>query len=91
MADQSPQTQPGWYEISDMHQTLRFWDGTGWTDEMAPAPPRDQRLSPLALIGVVAIGVVLGWFLIWLGAQAAPDTFYWPVKFVVEDLPGPLR
>ena len=28
--------------------------------------------------------MVLGWALIWAGAQAAPDAFYWPVKFVVE-------
>jgi hypothetical protein len=35
--------------------------------------------------------MVVGWFLIWLAAQAAPDTFYWPVKFVVNELPAGLR
>jgi hypothetical protein len=75
-----------------MHQTLRFWDGSEWTDDMAPAPPKGERgLSTLAQVGVVAVGVVIGWFIIWVGAQAAPDTFYWPVKFVVEDLPSVLR
>ena len=28
--------------------------------------------------------MILGWAVILIGAQLAPDAVYWPVKFVVE-------
>lgn len=78
--------EPGWYEYAG---GLRFYDGNGWTDHYAPparhAGPMEIDYGKIAL--AVAGGVVLGWFLIWLGAQVAPNEVYWPVKFVVEELP----
>ena len=49
------------------------------------------RADPDRLSDVAQVGVVIGWLIIWAGAQADPETLYWPVKFVVEDLPSGLR
>lgn len=81
--------QRGWYDYAG---GLRFWDG-GWTDLYAP-PTRQQLPDPInywKIAEAVAGGIVMGWFLIWLGAQVLPDYVYWPVKFVVEELPAGLR
>jgi hypothetical protein len=74
----------GWYEESD---GLRYWDGSAWTAQRAPKPP-PPPLSQRAMASAVLLGVLAAWFVIWLLAQIAPDTFYLPVKFVVEDLPN---
>ena len=70
----------GWYPAPDMHQTLRFWDGDEWTDDMAPAPPQATGPDAVTRVVIIAVGLVVGWLLIWLGAQAAPDTFYFPIR-----------
>jgi hypothetical protein len=77
----------GWY---DFNGGKRYWDGGAWTHHFAYVPPpvAPERISYIGIALAVAIGMVAGWFVIWLGAQEAPDTFYWPVKFVVEDLPN---
>lgn len=90
----TPETHPddqwdrGWYEYAG---GLRFWDG-GWTDHYAPptrmSPP--EQINYFAIVLAVAVGMVIGWLVIWILAQIAPDTFYWPVKFVVEELPSGL-
>lgn len=43
---------PGWYEGESSH-SLRYWDGTGWTDQFRPrypqisaGPDRGERASP---------------------------------------------
>lgn len=91
----TPETHPdegwerGWYEYAG---GLRFWDG-GWTDHYAPpirmTPP--DRINYFNIVLAVAVGMVVGWLAIWILAQIAPDTFYWPVKFVVDELPNGLR
>ncbi len=73
----------GWYE-DDVG--LRFWDGSQWTDQRAPKPA--EPISQRALASAVLVGVLAAWFVVWLLAQFAPDTFYIPVKFVVEELPS---
>jgi hypothetical protein len=78
----------GWYEFAG---GLRFYDGNSWTDHYAP-PARNPKPIDYGKITLsVAGGMILGWFLIWLGAQVAPDEIYWPVKFVVEELPEGFR
>lgn len=90
----TPETHPdqewerGWYRYAG---GLRFWDN-GWTEHYAPP----MRLEPTSIdywkiAGAVALGMVIGWFLIWLGAQISPDHIYWPVKFVVKELPEAFR
>ena len=91
----TPETHPdeewgrGWYEYAG---GLRFWDG-GWTEHYAP-PTRikpSEEINYWLITLAVAGGLVLGWFVIWLGAQIDPDHIYWPVKFVVEELPPGLE
>ena len=79
------QTPAGWYEDSG---GLRFWDGSRWTDNFAPPPPVDRvPLTPNHIASAVFKGVLAALFVVWLGAQIAPDEIYLPVKFVVEELP----
>jgi proline-rich tail region repeat protein len=76
-------TPPGWY---DNEGGLRFWSGSQWTEQRAPTPPpAPKSIGIVEVIAGVALGMVLGWAIIYLGAQLAPEAFYWPVKFVVEE------
>lgn len=85
-AQESGGYEPGWY---DYHGGLRFHDGSNWTAQVAPPTPDIPSLPAIAL--AVAGGMCIGWFLVWLAAQAAPNDIYWPVKFVVEEIPQGLR
>jgi uncharacterized protein DUF2510 len=51
--------RPGWYDRSDMHQTLGFWDGEAWTDQTAPSYKGVQPST-----STIARGVVLGFLLV---------------------------
>lgn len=85
----SPENEPGWYTYWG---GIRFYDGTDWLgDPLPPVQKIDYRFLTLAVMFGVMLGGVLAWFLVWVGAQAAPDTFYWPVKFVVKELPEAIR
>ena len=37
MTDQSPAAPAGWYPHPEMAETVRYWDGSVWTDHVAPA------------------------------------------------------
>lgn len=45
VSEQTPSTPPGWYPTPDGQQ--RYWDGTQWTDHVAPAAPVGQP-QPMA-------------------------------------------
>lgn len=84
-ANEPDNPEPGWYDYAG---GLRLWNGERWTDQYAPPPPPPaERINYRSIAGAAAIGMVIGWFVIWALAQAWPETFYWPVKFVVEELP----
>lgn len=78
----------GWYDYPQ-GGGRRFWDGQQWTDHFVPPPAEPERRAGgpgiAEIIVGVALGMILGWGLIYLGAQIAPDDIYWPVKFVVEE------
>jgi len=75
----------GWYQVDG---TLRYHDGTQWTDHVAP--PHPYSISGPAITLAVMVGVFLALFLVWLGSQISPEHIYLPVKFVVKELPkGP--
>lgn len=86
LADQPPRepppTPPGWYQIDG---TLRYYDGTDWTGHFAP--PHPASLSTTGIAGAVMLGVLAAFFLVWLGSQISPEHIYFPVKFVVKELP----
>lgn len=71
----------GWYDYAG---GKRFWDGEAWTDHYAYVQPPSQSLGFWEIAGAVALGVILGFAALWLGAQMAPDDIYLPVKFVVD-------
>jgi signal peptidase I len=59
-----PEADPGWYPDPSQVDTVRFWDGSEWTDQRAPMQtPSPHRRGPsrrlwLALAAVVAIVVI---------------------------------
>lgn len=72
---------PGWHEKNG---TLRYFDGSRWTEHLTPVP----TLTASRIAGAVFLGVLAAFFVVWLGAQIAPEHIYLPVKFVVKELPG---
>lgn len=46
MSHTPPPTPAGWYPDHTMADTLRYWDGTAWTDHVAPAS--NQSSAPAA-------------------------------------------
>lgn len=84
-------TPAGWYPDPGGSGTERYWDGKRWKGEREvdtkTATVSYVKLDPSSTVLIVAFGMVVGWFLIWLGAQVAPDIFYWPIKVVVNELP----
>jgi hypothetical protein len=79
-------TAPGWYLVDG---TLRYHDGEGWTEHFAP--PYPTSLTTTRIASAVFMGVLGALFIVWLGAQIEPDHVYFPVKFVVQELPEALR
>jgi hypothetical protein len=82
LAAEEPATPAGWYRDGG---SLRYFDGEDWTLLRAPLPP--NPLTQRDISWAVFKGVLAALFLVWLGAQIAPDDIYLPVKFVVEELP----
>jgi hypothetical protein len=73
---------PGWYEFQG---GFRYWDGGQWTEHFGP--PHPPMLTQRQIASAVLVGALAAFFVVWMAAQLAPDTFYVPVKFVVKDLP----
>ncbi|TQK73350.1 DUF2510 domain-containing protein [Nocardioides sp. SLBN-35] len=57
-----PGTPAGWYPDPKIAGTLRFWDGSRWTDNVAPMqpPPGSSGVSPQLLAGLVVAAAVVG-------------------------------
>jgi len=58
----------GWYPHPSMANTLRYWDGQRWTDQVAPGPaPAPVRVEKHGGPGVVTIaaGILLAVFVMW--------------------------
>lgn len=52
-----PTTPAGWYPDPKMPGTQRYWDGTEWSDHVAPAP-NSQRPAQPDNSALVAVGIV---------------------------------
>lgn len=67
MSEQQPAGTPaGWYPHPTMANTQGYWDGTGWTDQVAPAAPARSdatnaaaKVFLLLVAAVVVLGVVV--------------------------------
>lgn len=81
-ASKEEKAPAGWYERDG---GLQFWDGKDWTLHRVPKPP--SVLTKGNIAEAVFFGVFAALAAVWILAQIAPDIFYFPVKFVVEDLP----
>jgi len=51
---------PGWHPDPLLANTMRFWDGTNWTDQTAPAPakPPSSRRGMLIVFGGIMAALV---------------------------------
>lgn len=57
MSDQ-PKPPPGWYAHPEMADTLGYWDGAHWTEQVAPAAGRTAAPQKAASDDSLVVG---GW------------------------------
>ena len=55
----------GWYIDPDQNDTLRYWDGDGWTDRVMPTERKGTSILKLA--GGVALGNIVAATVLWVG------------------------
>ena len=65
---EGPSAQPGWYPVGN--GTQRYWDGTRWTDHLAPMP------SPPSGVGDDKTWAILSHVLTSVGGFIAPLVIY---------------
>lgn len=62
IATQEQIAGPGWYSDPEMAGTQRYWDGTEWTDHVAPSGPARTMWGA---VRIVALGVIVAFAAIW--------------------------
>lgn len=74
----SPNAPPGWHDDPDDPTSLRYWDGSRWTDQRAPKPKSDETSSQRAdwdneriAAAVGAAGIIVGSLGPWATASSA--------------------
>lgn len=72
-----PNTPPGWFPDPAGMQTLRWYDGTNWTDHLAPMPvreaidpPRKKSNIPLVLAITLICAFIVIMILVAVGSSA---------------------
>lgn len=69
MSDAPKSAGPGWYPHPSMAGTQRYWDGSKWTDHVAPLPvapepPADPNWTRQRVLGtVLGLAVIVLLFL----------------------------
>lgn len=63
MAAQPP-TPPGWYPHPEMAATLRYWDGSDWTEQVAPMAAQSEQAGLLVAGWVMAFLLPIGGFIV---------------------------
>jgi hypothetical protein len=84
-SDASESFEAGWY---DYDGGKRYYDGQAFTEHFAYVPEPQKQLGFGEVLAAVVFGMLIAWGLIYLGSQLSPDHIYWPVKFVVKELPN---
>lgn len=74
---EEPKPPPGWYAHPSMANTLRYWDGEHWSEQVAPAQPAPQQMSTTKIARGVALGVaaVVAAIVVIYGVTSADDDF----------------
>lgn len=55
-----PAAAAGWYRDPRMAGTQRYWDGSAWTDNVAPLPPpAPKQRGVLGSARIVALGILM--------------------------------
>lgn len=57
----SVMAEEGWYRDPDRRRTLRFWDGTHWTEARKPAPSLRPWLILLLVVLLVVSAAIAFW------------------------------
>jgi hypothetical protein len=79
----SEETRPGWYIYPD-GGGRRFWDGRRWTDHFVYVPPGRGVEDFISRFLAVFLGVLAALIAFRYLADADPDTFFMPIKVVVD-------
>jgi hypothetical protein len=60
MAAEQPAATAGWYPDPDQVGTVRYWDGSAWTEQRAPAGSSAKPMNPavIAGVGIALAGIV---------------------------------
>lgn len=76
---QQPVPPPGWYPDSKMADTKRYWDGTQWTEQVAPADPPQVNINKALLGRLIGAGVlavlIIGMIIVALDVSERDDQF----------------
>lgn len=65
----------GWYAHPSMANTLRYWDGQKWTDQVAPAPAATTGVNYGRVFLAIVLGLLVAIGLLWMGLYVMTDTF----------------
>ena len=97
MADEKPRAAAGWYLHPQERHSLRFWDGTAWTADRAPAPgagvaPEPSKRSLASPRDMLAFGLgmsVIGGVLAGAIASSNPSAAYFAIAatYLVGGIP----
>lgn len=62
MGERGSAAEPGWYAAPGMPGARRYWDGSAWTDHVAPeptSPPSATTTASNLLVVLLAIGIAI--------------------------------
>lgn len=62
-----PYMPPGWYPDPQMANTVRYWNGRGWTQDAAPMNTPAAQVPKQDSSALIAVGIFGGLFLPILG------------------------
>ena len=76
-------TPPGWYPNPDGSRSMRYWDGSAWTEHLASGPPlavSTQKLRPgLVAVWITAVLSLATFFFSWGSSSGDQTTIAIPV------------
>jgi Protein of unknown function (DUF2510) len=77
MEDDVTKAGAGWFPDPADAKTMRFWDGTRWTEQRAPTPAEDENGATTA-VWALALACGVAGALAW---DAPAIAYFWPLGF----------